>query len=530
LFDTGLILRDLCLVKVGFVTLSFSYNPLVDAPRNLALALCILACGGSTVRSEPVMQAPAVQEQHIKLRLDGPARIGLPIWLYSDLRFPLEARYPFAEDPRYFGSNRLELRRNGEVVEPLSGIGGTGIIGIVVGSIAPPDSPQNRLPLHLGFTIDRPGTYSVRWSVVSPDLGRVSGPPRLLAESDWLDFNVVAPTPGEREVWLTSTLATPPTEIGRYVGDYLPSLLAALPDRRVVQEVLDGLYSDKGLIQSCALGALQKLPDSVTVPAVLESLRRRGPVGGLAYFVSWHKALFQDRRDDIVRTATSYLRSKDDAIVEGALRLLMFARAFDWKDNSTAMQDADLAVEAAAPALAGRGDAVARTLATYLPGIKSPASRAQLWQQAARGSSEREQALIALTWIADPVDLSRIGDLLVQPGNVDPRGTDLASLPYALVRAYGDAAIPYLQRALADSPYVWVRTQSAEQLALKGRVESFRFFLDAITENRFYRAEVVNWFRTAFRLPATASEAEVAAFLNERIRDPQPPPNPSTQK
>ena len=77
---------------------------------------------------------------------------------------------------------------------------------------------------------------------------------------------------------------------------------------------------------------------------------------------------------------------------------------------------------------------------------------------------------------------------------------------------------------------MWVRTQSAEQLALKGHVESFRFFLDAVTENRFYRAEVVNWLRTAFRLPATVSEAEVAAFLSERIRDPQPPANPSTQK
>jgi hypothetical protein len=468
--------------------------------------------------------------QHIKLRLDGPLRVGLPLWLYADLQFPLEARYPFGEDPRYFGSALLELRRDGQPLDRLPAMGGSGLIGIVMGSIAPPDSPQNRVPLHLAFAIDRPGTYSVRWSVFSPDVGRVSGPPRVLAESDWLDFNVVEPSPSEREVWLTAALAARPTEVGLFVGDYLPSLLAALPDKRVVQAVLDALYSDTDLIRSCALGAFQNLPDSVTVPAALESLRQRGPVHGLAYFVSWHKALFQDRRDEIVRTATSYLGSREDAIVEGALRMLMFARTFDWTGNSTAMRDADAAVEAAAPVLAQRLGPVAHTLALYLPGIKSPTSRVQLWQQVARGSSDREQALIALTWIADPVDLSRIGDLLVQPGNADPRGTGLSSLPYALVRAYGDAAIPYLQRALADSPYVWVRTQSAEQLALKGRVEAFRFFLDAITENRFYRAEIVNWLRTAFRLPATATEPEVVAFLNERIRDPQPPANPSTPK
>jgi hypothetical protein len=224
--------------------------------------------------------------------------------------------------------------------------------GIIESSIAPPDSPRNRLPLHLGFAIDKPGTYSVRWSVVSEDLGRFSDPPHVLAESDWFDFNVVESTPAERAAWVNATLAVRPMAIGLYVGDYLPSLLAGPPDRRVVRAVLNGLYSDDGLIQSCALGALQKFPDSLTVPAIMESLHRRGPVHGLAYFVSWHKALFQDRRDEIVHTAMSYLRSNDNAIVEGALRMLLFARAFDWTSNSTAMREADAAVEAAAPALA----------------------------------------------------------------------------------------------------------------------------------------------------------------------------------
>jgi len=475
------------------------------------------------------MQATTAQVQHIKLRLDGPARVGLPLWLYADLQRPLEARYPFSADPRNFGSNRLELRRDGRPLDRLPSVGvfaGSFLVGIVIGSSAPPGSPQNRLPLHLAFAINRPGAYSVRWSVVSPDLGRASAPPRILAESDWFDFSVVEPTPSEREVWLKAVLAARPTDTGLFVGDYLPSLLAAVPEKPVVQAVLDALYSDKELIPSFALGAFQMLPDNVTVPAVLESLRQRGPVHGLAYFVSWHKALFQDQRTEIVREATSFLRSNEDTIVEGALRMLMFARWFDWTGDPTALRNADMAVEAAAPTLAKRSDLVAHTLAEYLGGIKNSSSRELLWQQVVHGSSDREQALIALTWVANPADLSKLGDMLVQPGNADPRGTDLASLPYALIRAYGDEAIPYLQRALADSPYVWVRTQSAEQLALKGRVEAFRFFLDAVTENRFYRSELVTWLRTAFRLPATATESEVTAFLNDRIRNPQPPSNP----
>ena len=255
---------------------------------------------------------------------------------------------------------------------------------------------------------------------------------------------------------------------------------------------------------------------------MLESLHRRGPVDGIAYFVSWHAAWFQDRRDEIVKTAVSFLRSKHDEVVEGALRMLDFARAFDWKGETTALRNADRAVEAAGPGLMMRGDPVARAFTIYLGHIRSAASRDRLWQQIEQRSAEREQALIALTWIADPADLRKIGDLLLQPGNKDSRGTDLSSLPYQLVRAFGDASIPYLQRALAESPYVWVRTQSAEQLALKGRVEGFEFLLDAITANRGYRAELVNWLRGAFHLPTTG-ETEVTAFLNERIRDPKPP-------
>lgn len=289
------------------------------ATRRLVLTLCLIVLGRS---------AAAAQVQHIKIRIDGPARIGLPIWLYADLQSTLEARYPFSSDLRYFGSNRVELKRNGQSLDHLPGFPETERIGgIIEGSIAPPDSPHNRLPLHLGFAIDRPGTYSVRWSVVSVDAPRLE-PAHVLAESDWLDFNVVQITTREREAWLAATLAARPSGTGLYVGDYIPSLLATPSDGRVVQAVMNGFYSDDRLIRSCALGTLETFQGNVTVPAVMESLRRRGPVDGLAYFVSSHKPLFQGRRDEIVRIARSYLSSEDDLITESALRMLLFARAF----------------------------------------------------------------------------------------------------------------------------------------------------------------------------------------------------------
>ncbi len=508
------------------------------AGSRLGLTLTVIGCAAlaqvSSAAPLPgpltylLQSSPSVpQVQPITIRVQGPARVHFPIWLYADLREPLVARYPFGEDPRYFGSNRLELRRDSQSLSPLRPeSGGSGLMGIVAGSIAPQTSPQNRLPLHLAFAIDRPGRYSVRWTVIGAGFGATAQPaPRegVLAQSNWLDFDVVAAIPADHEAWLTKTLAAPPADAGLYIGDYLPSLLAASSDRRVVQAVLNEIYSGKKLISSCALGAFEEFPASVSVPLVLESFRRRGPVVDLAYFVSWYAPWFQDRRDEIVRTAISFLDSKNNAVAAGALQMLVFARYFDWKGDTTALRNADNAVERSAQVLSTRAGPVAQTLARYSPST-STATRDRLWQQIERGGAEREQALIALTWIADAADLSKLGDLLVQPGNPDPRGTDLSSLPYHLVRAYGDPSIPCLQKALAESPYVWVRTQSAEQLALKGKVEAFRFILDAISSNRSYRGEIVNWFKMTFRLPGGSDDTTVTAFLNERIRDPKGPP------
>jgi len=509
------------------------------AGRRLCLTLAIIGCSAladvsaAAAISQPsaslLQSSPSVpQVQQIAIRLQAPARVGFPIWLYADLREPLVAKYHFGEDPRYFGSNRLELRRGGpslSALQPESGGSGPG--GVVRGSIAPPTSPQNLLPLHLAFAIDKPGIYSVRWTVIGVD---VSFTPqsaireRVLAQSNWLDFTVVAAIPADREAWLSTTLAAPPADAGLFLGDYLPSLLAAPSDRRVVQTVLNSIYSGQKLIGSCALSAFGTFPASVSVPLLMESFRLRGPVVDLAYFVSWHAPWFQDRRDEIVRNAISFLNSKNDAVAAGALQMLIFARQFDWKGDTTALRDADNAVERSAQALATRVGPVAQTLARYLPSTGNTATRNRLWVQIERRGTEREQALIALTWIADAADLSRIGDLLIQPGNPDPRGTDLSSLPSALVRAYGDPSIPYLQKALAESPYVWVRTQSAEQLALKGEVEAFHFFLDAISSNRSYRAELVNWLKMTFRLPRDSDDSAVTAFLNEQIRAPKAPP------
>jgi hypothetical protein len=154
----------------------------------------------------------------------------------------------------------------------------------------------------------------------------------------------------------------------------------------------------------------------------------------------------------------------------------------------------------AAPELIRRGPEVAQLLAEYLGGIKSDGARELLWQMASRTDIVRE--------------------LLLQPGDPDGYGRDLASLPYALAHAYGDRVVPFLERAVTDSPYPFVRTQSAKELAIAGRPVAFRFFLDALENNRFYKQELITWLKGRFpeELSSSADDLGVMAFCKTHLK------------
>jgi hypothetical protein len=151
--------------------------------------------------------------------------------------------------------------------------------------------------------------------------------------------------------------------------------------------------------------------------------------------------------------------------------------------------------------------------------LKTNAARDLLWQMVGRPEGGNSQALIALTWIAEPSDLSRLGELLVKPGSSDKMGRDRAMLVYSLLKSYGDTAIPYLEKAVTDSPYAFVRLQSAEQLAARGSPVAFRFFLDTVNQNPFYKAEAIRWLKDQFPkdLSPSSGDAAVVAFLKTRL-------------
>ncbi|HEY2852421.1 MAG TPA: hypothetical protein VGJ18_06210 [Gemmatimonadaceae bacterium] len=356
--------------------------------------MATLAVLGSSAVA-PVASSATVQP--LVISVDTPARIGLPIWVRANLHGDLTARYPFQDDPRYFGSNQLELKRDGQALAPQRGHSSGGLVGRVEGSIAPPTSPQNRLPLNLGFVIDKPGRYSVRWTVIGSSLA-----PGVLTQSEWLDFEVGASAPAARETWLTQLLRTPPTETGAFVGDYLPALLAAAPDPRVAQAVIDATYLSDPLMSSCALAGLRVFPAERIVPVTLRTLQERGPNKQLAYFASWNASWFQDHREEIVSMAVSALTSDDDAVLVGGLQFLNFAPHFDWPDD-TPLRKATRSLKTAAPRLMTRSDDVAHQLATTLGGTMDPEVRPLLNEIAAKHASAREQAQIAIRWVSGPL-------------------------------------------------------------------------------------------------------------------------------
>jgi hypothetical protein len=74
-----------------------------------------------------------------------------------------------------------------------------------------------------------------------------------------------------------------------------------------------------------------------------------------------------------------------------------------------------------------------------------------------------------------------------------------SSLPYAIHRAYGDAALTVLESAIQKSGYVWVQTSCARELVQAGRKSGFAFIAQAIEQNKFYRREIVQFVQDAFR-------------------------------
>jgi hypothetical protein len=452
--------------------------------------------------------------------VDQPAHAGEPIWIHTTPQGKIH--YPFRTGIGDLGCNRLELMHDGKLVPPrqLQIWGDAG--GILCGWVAPPNAPEDQLPLHIWFSSLHPGTYAVRWISQMPEFSPGKLDMADSVASDWTTFLVVRAPRGQREEWLTDMLTKVPSAAGMVAGEFIPDLAAAAPDALALRAIAELLYSENQVVAQLAASALQVFPEDQVNALLPELIHTQGPSNVLAYMVSSEP--LRKYRAPLVTDCIQSLDSSNTNQVPAAIKTLRFLVHLppNADDPSTAEMAvvADAAVLRATPGIIASGDSDAeRELVEYLGILKQPRAREWLWQIATEGGDAAEQARISLTWNPSPDDLPRLAALLVRPGDPDPTGRDLSSIPYSLMKGFGAAAVPWLDKALAESPYVWVRTASARELVRNNDPAALRFFLDAITSHRFYKDELIHFLKDAFPsdLKQNADDAAVVTSLTNRL-------------
>ena len=347
----------------------------------------------------------------LTVALDKPAYTGESLWIIAAAGRK-NVRYPFRAAMEDIGCNRLEMNRNGTPLTPVHISGTANLGGILCGSAAPSGSPDSRLPLHVLFPFRRAGTYSVRWTELAPN---ASGELESVAQSEWMTFQVRPATPKQREQWLRTLLAKPPQDPGHLAGDFLPSLLAAAPDPRVLQTFVNYLHADNALVSGMASAALERFPLSEVRQAVAETIVQHGPSDQLAYFATYHRGWTREDQSRIVHATIPYLQpSHSGRAAESStpyaptqnsaaftlLRFIFYVPNHTWPADPELESLADSEVVRVAPSVIASGDPrTVQELAEYLGAIQ-PSARAHelLLQIAERPDTAGEQAKICLNW------------------------------------------------------------------------------------------------------------------------------------
>ena len=470
----------------------------------------------------------------LKIAVDQPAYTGLPIWVHTNPgRYYI--RYPFSPNVGDIGCNRLELQFNDEPVKPWAiPTDEISSAGILCGSSALPLSPQDRIPLHILYPLLKPGVYRVRWTVEEPnfqDANRVEDILRDAARSDWTTFTVLQATPARRESWLSRLLKSPPSDPALITGDYIPSLVAAAPNERALEAIGNQLYSSNDLVAALATSAMRFFPNDRVSDLILAIIERRGPSDAIARILSMDKiAGVKDgaaRRVQVVRRCIDNLQSNDPTEQAAALETIHFLVHLPNNklpvDPSLAAEADAKVMEAARAIVAANQDQPQSQLAIYLGSLKTREAHELLKRMAYSASPVAEQARISLLRNPQPDDLPELAALMFQPGeDSDQDGSQLSGLPGNLISAFGDRAIPAVEKAMADSPYIWVQTAAAEELVRKNDPAAFSFFLDALINDRWswnhaYKGQLIQFLKDNFpsQVPRAADQKAITDFLQK---------------
>ncbi len=214
--------------------------------------------------SAPVSMA--VGYRTTKVYLDQPAYTDMPVWLRVDL--PYESGtfgYPFILGPAGFGCNVVEVRKDGKPLPLLPGSDwarhGVTFVGNMCGSYGRSSDPYSdgRLPLHLLYRFDVPGTYEVRYTMQARPWGSQQEA-QVRTRSEWTTIEVLPARTGQREAWLESLRQNPPIDAGKLMTDVLPSLLGN-PDQSSFEILRGYLDHPDPSVRKYATNGLSYWPD-----------------------------------------------------------------------------------------------------------------------------------------------------------------------------------------------------------------------------------------------------------------------------
>ena len=185
--------------------------------------------------------------------LDQPTYTDMPVWLRVDLPYENGTlQYPFVLGRAGFGCNMVEARKDGKPLPLLPGSDwarqGVTFNGNICGSYPRPwdarsSDPHSdgRLPLHLLYRFDVPGTYEVRFTLQTVPWNS-QRETEVKARSEWTTIEILPAKTGQREAWLKSLRQDAPFNVAKLMADVLPSLLGN-PDQ-LSFEILSGYLDD----------------------------------------------------------------------------------------------------------------------------------------------------------------------------------------------------------------------------------------------------------------------------------------------
>jgi hypothetical protein len=454
------------------------------------------------------------------LSLETPAAVGMPVWLkVSAFGWDRSIQYPFDIRPANFKCTEVELRRNGvqlpRMASPDTQVrGGIAGSGPICGAPSLPTESHHlgRIPLHLQYRFDRPGMYEVRYTLRN---GWCPEEPADL-QSGWTPIEILPGTPQERARWLADMDAHAPSGAADLLTDFLPSILG-VPDEPSLRLLCRYLYHPDSLVRQFAMYGLTYWPEAQADAALINLARARGPSDVIIDFLVWSK-LTTVQADSIVESAISHLTSSDPVVLLGAVTALdRLALSQNSLVTTAVRARAEYALVDAAGHIVTAGDV--ETVNRYsmaVSMVKDDRAGAVLWDLVNRDPGEG-QAVIALTWRKVPADLPKLAQFALRHVRGSNQDEGVSSLPYVMHQAYGDDALPHLERILERSDSTRMRT-AALQLMISGRPAGFAFTLDALENNRPYRAEMLQLVRAQLPDLREADDAAVLRFLQARAK------------